>query len=369
MTKHKNSGQRTPQLEKTRDDPQRKKHQDSTSRQLSGTTSTPSHYESGITPILPAVELPTGTTQATTVAPSAEDLQRTLFTTPHQTAPIVDNTVPPGAPNRERGPNAETNIIALEEDAPELTLSNFVTQNYETLTNLMQEETMRRSSLSLQARLNFNRETSPPRYRERENNEKRTNVHARLGTTSGSEYSEEYEDTERRTNVHTRLGSRRMQDRLGRQRSPSENSSRSGSRRIQDRLGRQHSPSGSPLSSNSEEKWRKRHKRNNSSSSNSSDNEDRETGHWKSRRRRRDEEDEDISLPWRRQKVDAFARSISDFSDNKKRRMPTNVKTYDGTGDPDDHLKIFKSAAAIENWPQPVWCHMFNSTLVGNART
>ena len=33
------------------------------------------------------------------------------------------------------------------------------------------------------------------------------------------------------------------------------------------------------------------------------------------------------------------------------------------------HLKIFESAATIENWPQPVWCHMFNSTLVGNART
>ncbi|GKE30793.1 reverse transcriptase domain-containing protein [Tanacetum coccineum] len=48
--------------------------------------------------------------------------------------------------------------------------------------------------------------------------------------------------------------------------------------------------------------------------------------------------------------------------------MPANVKTYDGIGDPDDHLKIFESAATIENWPQPVWCHMFNSTLVGNAR-
>ncbi|GJV84845.1 hypothetical protein Tco_1524743 [Tanacetum coccineum] len=34
--------------------------------------------------------------------------------------------------------------------------------------------------------------------------------------------------------------------------------------------------------------------------------------------------------------------------------MPANVKTYDGTGDPDDHLKIFESAATIENWPQPV---------------
>ena len=75
-----------------------------------------------------------------------------------------------------------------------------------------------------------------------------------------------------------------------------------------------------------------------------------------------------MSRPWRRQKVDAFTRRISDFSEDKRRRMPANVKTYDGTGDPDDHLKFFESAATIENWPQPVWCHMFNSTLVGNAR-
>ncbi|GJU03737.1 hypothetical protein Tco_1114075 [Tanacetum coccineum] len=56
----------------------------------------------------------------------------------------------------------------------------------------------------------------------------------------------------------------------------------------------------------------------------------------------------------RRQKVDAFTRRISDFSEDKKRRMPANVKTYDRIGDPDDHLKIFESAATIENWPQPV---------------
>ena len=124
MTKHKNSSQRTLQLEKTHGDPQRRKHQDSTSRQAAGTTSAPGHQESGIPLILPTVELPTGITQATTVAPSVEDLQRTLFTTPYQTAPTVDNTVPPGAPNRDRGPNAEADIIALEEDAPELTLSN-----------------------------------------------------------------------------------------------------------------------------------------------------------------------------------------------------------------------------------------------------
>ncbi|GJS88455.1 reverse transcriptase domain-containing protein [Tanacetum coccineum] len=134
-------------------------------------------------------------------------------------------------------------------------------------------------------------------------------------------------------------------------------------------LGQRRSPSDSPPSSDSEDSRRKRRRRVSSSSEDSSDNEDGETGHWKSKNKYREDEDEDMSRPWRRQKVNAFTRRISDFSEDKKRRMPANVKTYDGTSDPDDHLKIFESAATIENWPQPVWCHMFNSTLVGNART
>ncbi|GJW27815.1 hypothetical protein Tco_0044690 [Tanacetum coccineum] len=141
-----------------------------------------------------------------------------------------------------------------------------------------------------------------------------------------------------------------------------------GSRDIHSRLGQRRSPSESPPSSDSEDSRRKRRRRVSSSSEDTSDNEDAETGHWKSKNKYREDEDEDMSRPWRRQKVDAFTRRISDFSEDKKRRMPANVKTYDGTGDPDDHLKIFESAATIENWPQPVWCHMFNSTLVGNAR-
>ncbi|GJT78835.1 reverse transcriptase domain-containing protein [Tanacetum coccineum] len=48
--------------------------------------------------------------------------------------------------------------------------------------------------------------------------------------------------------------------------------------------------------------------------------------------------------------------------------MPNNVKTYDGTGDPEDHLKIFKAAAQVEHWAMPTWCHMFKSTLIGAAR-
>ncbi|GJW10972.1 reverse transcriptase domain-containing protein [Tanacetum coccineum] len=43
-------------------------------------------------------------------------------------------------------------------------------------------------------------------------------------------------------------------------------------------------------------------------------------------------------------------------------------RTYDGSGDPEDHLKLFQSAAKTERWAMLTWCHMFNSTLTGNAR-
>nr|GEX60262.1 reverse transcriptase domain-containing protein [Tanacetum cinerariifolium] len=49
-------------------------------------------------------------------------------------------------------------------------------------------------------------------------------------------------------------------------------------------------------------------------------------------------------------------------------RMPNNIKTYDGTGNPEDHVKVFQAAAQVERWAMPTWCHMFNSTLIGAAR-
>nr|GEV28723.1 reverse transcriptase domain-containing protein [Tanacetum cinerariifolium] len=48
--------------------------------------------------------------------------------------------------------------------------------------------------------------------------------------------------------------------------------------------------------------------------------------------------------------------------------IPNNVKTYDGTGDPEDHVKIFQAAAQVERWAMPTWRNMFNSTLIGTAR-
>ncbi|GJS93836.1 hypothetical protein Tco_0800804 [Tanacetum coccineum] len=45
-----------------------------------------------------------------------------------------------------------------------------------------------------------------------------------------------------------------------------------------------------------------------------------------------------------------------------------HVKTYDGSEDPEDHLKNFQAAAKVERWVMPTWCHMFNSTRTGNSR-
>ncbi|GJU61816.1 hypothetical protein Tco_1243651 [Tanacetum coccineum] len=141
-----------------------------------------------------------------------------------------------------------------------------------------------------------------------------------------------------------------------------------GSRDVHSRLGQRRSSSESPPSSDSEDSRRKRRRRVCCPQEDTSDNEDAKMGHWKSKNRYR--EDEDMSLPWRRQKVDAFTRRISDFSEDKRRRMPANVKNLpDGTGDPDDHLKIFESAATIKNWHNRVVATGFPKPLMIDERT
>nr|GEU96368.1 reverse transcriptase domain-containing protein [Tanacetum cinerariifolium] len=67
-------------------------------------------------------------------------------------------------------------------------------------------------------------------------------------------------------------------------------------------------------------------------------------------------------------KLDPFTPRIRNFKSSRKTRMPNNVKTYDETGDPEDHVKIFQAEAQVERWAMPTWCHMFNSTLIGAAR-
>ncbi|GJX77196.1 hypothetical protein Tco_0324007 [Tanacetum coccineum] len=91
------------------------------------------------------------------------------------------------------------------------------------------------------------------------------------------------------------------------------------------------------------------------------------SAHSDSRQESSSVEDDDLSQPWVCAETDPFTSRIRHF-DFPKTRMPSHVKTYDGSEDPEDHLKIFQAAAKTERWAMSTWCHMFNSTLTGNAR-
>nr|GEX92787.1 reverse transcriptase domain-containing protein [Tanacetum cinerariifolium] len=91
-------------------------------------------------------------------------------------------------------------------------------------------------------------------------------------------------------------------------------------------------------------------------------------GHWKSKpKKQKSSMEDDLSQPWVCEETDPFTPRIHYF-DFPKTRMPSNIKTYDRSKDPEDHLKIFQAAAKTKHWAMPTWCHMFNSTLTENAR-
>ncbi|GJS02499.1 hypothetical protein Tco_0319007 [Tanacetum coccineum] len=155
MTKQGNFTQRTPQS---------KKQSDQTSRQISKQASGSANAPHDL--VFTAMGPPLGTTQTAATITSTEGLQRATFTTPPQTVPGTNTTEPPPPPLRNKGPELGADNLTLEGVATELAPSDFVSQNYETLVALMQEETKKRSSQSLQARLNFGPEdeVSPPRH-------------------------------------------------------------------------------------------------------------------------------------------------------------------------------------------------------------
>ncbi|GJR39860.1 hypothetical protein Tco_1215544 [Tanacetum coccineum] len=101
-----------------------------------------------------------------------------------------------------------------------------------------------------------------------------------------------------------------------------------------------------------------------------SESKDSRGGQWKSRWKKAKSsiEEDELSQPWICKETDPFTPRIRYFELPKKSQMPNNVKTYDGSDDPEDHLKKFQATAKVERWAMPTWCHMFNSTLTGYAR-
>nr|GEW88703.1 reverse transcriptase domain-containing protein [Tanacetum cinerariifolium] len=91
-------------------------------------------------------------------------------------------------------------------------------------------------------------------------------------------------------------------------------------------------------------------------------------GRWKSKpKRQRSSVEDDLSQPWVCEEIDPFTHQIRYF-DFPKTRMPSHIKKYYESKDPEDHLKIFQAAAKTERWAMQTWCQMFNSTLTENAR-
>ncbi|GJZ52948.1 reverse transcriptase domain-containing protein [Tanacetum coccineum] len=77
--------------------------------------------------------------------------------------------------------------------------------------------------------------------------------------------------------------------------------------------------------------------------------------------------DDDLSKPFKATSKCPFTRRIINFT-APNHRMPTNVKIYDGTSDPADHISRFTEMGNSAEWPMPVWCRMFQQTLDGKAR-
>ncbi|GKC99949.1 hypothetical protein Tco_1170224 [Tanacetum coccineum] len=86
-----------------------------------------------------------------------------------------------------------------------------------------------------------------------------------------------------------------------------------------------------------------------------SESEEIEGGHWKSKSRKQKSsmKEEDLSQPWTCKEENPFTPRIRYFKLLKKSRMPNNVKMYDGSYDPEDHLKIFQAAVKEERWAMP----------------
>nr|GEZ44694.1 reverse transcriptase domain-containing protein [Tanacetum cinerariifolium] len=73
-----------------------------------------------------------------------------------------------------------------------------------------------------------------------------------------------------------------------------------------------------------------------------------EEKHRKSKSKRHKPAEDDLTKPWTCEEVNPFTPRIRNFESSRKTRMPNNIKTYDGTGDPEDHVKNFQAAAQVE---------------------
>ncbi|GJT53232.1 reverse transcriptase domain-containing protein [Tanacetum coccineum] len=218
--------------------------------------------------------------------------------------------------------------------APRVNILDFCEEHYEDILPIIMEKARHDKRKEVQTRLNFG-ENSKKTRRERESslNSRPENSPTRLHPGKSRTRGRERRDDR---NVFNRLSHRRksVHERLSDTYSPSTKKSGPSRDRSRDKdRGR------------SVKRWRDSE----SPSSRGSESSTSNGGHWKlkTKRRKRVEED-DLAVPWTCEDVDPFTPRICNFKSSRKTRMPNNVKTYDETGDPKDHLKIFQAAAQVE---------------------
>ncbi|GJU52867.1 reverse transcriptase domain-containing protein [Tanacetum coccineum] len=203
--------------------------------------------------------------------------------------------------NKEKAPDA----------APRVNIQDLCEEHYEYILPIIMEKAQRDKQKEIQTRLNFENFKKSQRERENTLNSRAENSPARFHPESSRIRGRERCDDK---NMFNRLSHRRrsVHERLTDTYSPSTTKSE---------------PSRTDLRDPSHSKGHSRR-------------------HWKSGTKRHKLADEDdLAKPWTCEDVDPFTPQIQNFKSSRKTRMPNNVKTYDGTGDPEDHLKIFQAAA------------------------
>ncbi|GJZ97628.1 reverse transcriptase domain-containing protein [Tanacetum coccineum] len=253
-----------------------------------------------------------------------------------------------------------TNKEKASDAAPRVNIQDFCEEHYEDILPIIMEKARRDKRKEVQTRLNFG-ENSKRSRRERENslNSRAENLPARFHPERSRTRGRERRDDR---NVFSRLSHRRksVHERLSDTYSgPGRTDSREPS----------HSRGHSHVREPSQTEDRSRGTEESYGDTYSQGTTTNNGGHWKSRTKMCKLTDEDdLAEPWTCEDMDPFTPRIRNFKSSRKTRMPSNVKTYNGTGDPEDHLKIFQAAAQVERWAMPTWCHMFNSTLIGAER-
>ncbi|GJV26737.1 reverse transcriptase domain-containing protein [Tanacetum coccineum] len=224
--------------------------------------------------------------------------------------------------NKEKAPDA----------APRVNILDFCEEHYEDTLPIIMEKARCDKQKEVQTRLDFG-ENSKKTRRERENSlnsraeNSPTRFHPQRSRTHGREKQKD-------KNVFNRLNHRRksVHERLnhlwGVEESYGDTYSQGTRTKYRDRF-------------RSVKRWRESEPPSSRGSESSTSN----RGYWKSRTKRRKLVDEDdFAVPWTCEDVDPFTPRICNFKSSRKTRIPNNIKTYDGTGDPEDHLKVFQAA-------------------------